>query len=128
MSITIQWDDINRQELLFLRFDTDWNWGEFRQVVLETITLIQAHNHPVDVIMDLHDCQPFQEFDGMTHVWWLMRQWRDIWHGYIVVISHDPVIRVVASLIRQQDTGLRWAVLVANDEADARAILRHRRA
>lgn len=127
MPISIRWDDEQQKSLIIMQFEPDWFWGEFQRAVLNMLSLRNTVSHPVDVIFDLSANEPFTEFDGMTHVWWLIRQCRKAPSGYYVLVTHDPILRVVANVVRQSQADVRGWIRVANDMPDARAMLDHKR-
>ncbi len=127
MPIAIDWADDTRQDTLLLRFDEPWTWLEFRQAVHEVTTIIQGQPHVVDVIFNLLGCPPFHRFNGMTHIWHSLRQCNHTRSSFYVLVTRDPNVRVVASVIRQSQPRLRDHLLVVETEADAHAILAHHR-
>lgn len=128
MPITIDWVDETRRNILLLRFTEDWNWLEFRQAAREVQSLIRSQPQPVDVIVDLQACASFARFDGMTHIWAILRERRLPRPSYFVLISLDPNMRVLASVIRHSQPHLRQYLVVVDSEADAHAALAHYRA
>lgn len=127
MTITLRWDDEERKSLLIMQFEQDWLWGEFQQAILNMLSLKKPLGHPVDVILDVSASAPLSEFDGMTYVWWLLRQCRNIELGYYALVTQDPILRVVANVVRQTQSDLQGRLRVAEDLQEAREILAHLR-
>ncbi|MBN2471930.1 MAG: hypothetical protein JXN59_14500 [Anaerolineae bacterium] len=127
MPIEFEWADDERQHILILRFDNPWSWLEFRQAILKAVALIKERPQTVDIILDLVNCSPFHHFDGMPHIWQLMRQCRLPEPSYFVLVSHDPTVRVIASVIRHSQPRLRDYMLVVETEAEAYTTLAYHR-
>ncbi len=124
MAIRVIWDTADRTAIR-AEFEYDWNWDDFYAALLKVVRLASEDESRVDLIVDLSDSRSLNSSAA-----YYCQRWIDLWPaniGHVAVITKQPVIAAVVSLVTRLSHRCRGNASVVGSLEEARAVLLERR-